>query len=79
MSSYIKEMGSQLVRDQEQQKDPVNFVQGLLNLRDKYEAIVTQSFRNDRSFQKTLKEVNFIQNSDDHRAESTRSETGPGI
>jgi hypothetical protein len=48
----------QLVRDQEQHKNnPVEFVKGLLDLRDKYDAIVTQSFKEDKSFQKTLKEV----------------------
>jgi hypothetical protein len=48
----------QLVRDQEQHKNnPVEFVKGLLNLRDKYDAIVTQSFKEDKSFQKALKEV----------------------
>ena len=46
------------MRDQEQHKNnPVEFVKGLLDLRDKYDAIVTQSFKEDKSFQKALKEV----------------------
>ena len=46
------------MRDQEQHKNnPVEFVKGLLDLRDKYDAIVTQSFKEDKGFQKALKEV----------------------
>jgi len=57
MSNYVKHMGSQLVSGQEQQKNPVGFVQDLLNLRDKYDVIVNDAFRADKVFQKSLKEA----------------------
>lgn len=42
---------------QESAKDPVAFVQGLLSLRDKYDAIVNDAFRGEKRSQKRLKEV----------------------
>ena len=35
----------------------MEFVQGLLDLRDKYEAIVVQSFHEDKSFRTALNQV----------------------
>ena len=63
MSDFVKLTGSNLVRDQDQKKTtPVKFVEGLLNLRDKYDVIVSQAMNGDKSFSKTLKEAfeNFI-------------------
>eukprot|EP00743_Colponemidia_sp_Colp-15_P002799 GILK01003029.1.p1 GENE.GILK01003029.1~~GILK01003029.1.p1 ORF type:complete len:733 (-),score=137.04 GILK01003029.1:128-2326(-) len=57
LSAYVKEIGKALVTDQEKLKDPVIYVQGLLELKDKYDTIVSNSFKNDKQFQKTLKEA----------------------
>lgn len=60
MSDYIKETGKQLVQDPEKTKDPVEFVQKLLDERDKYEAIVTRSFNDDKTFRNALNQVRLI-------------------
>ena len=56
MKTYITQCGMDLVREQEERRDPVQFVAKLLEMRDKYELIVTQAFRASKLFQKTLKE-----------------------
>ena len=45
------------LQDPERLKDPVEFVQQLLDLKDKFDAIVTRSFSNDKSFQNALNQV----------------------
>jgi len=57
LSKHIKARGSQLVRDQDEQRDPVVFVQELLNLRDKYGRFITESFRGAKNFEKVMKEA----------------------
>ncbi|KAL5222420.1 hypothetical protein ABZP36_027133 [Zizania latifolia] len=54
MTSHVKETGRNMVTDPERLKDPVDFVQKLLNEKDKYDSIVTTSFSNDKSFQNAL-------------------------
>ncbi|KAK1423075.1 hypothetical protein QVD17_18369 [Tagetes erecta] len=54
MTSYLRETGIQLVNDPEKLKDPVEFVQGLLNKKDKYDKIITLAFNNDRNFQNAM-------------------------
>uniref|UniRef100_J3MQR9 Cullin family profile domain-containing protein n=1 Tax=Oryza brachyantha TaxID=4533 RepID=J3MQR9_ORYBR len=54
MNSHVKETGKNMVTDPERLKDPVDFVQRLLNEKDKYDSIVTTSFSNDKSFQNAL-------------------------
>ncbi|KAI7748694.1 hypothetical protein M8C21_000343 [Ambrosia artemisiifolia] len=54
MMSYSRETGMQLVTDPEKLKDPVEFVQCLLNKKDKYDKIITLAFNNDKSFQNAL-------------------------
>ncbi|KAG8086869.1 hypothetical protein GUJ93_ZPchr0010g7500 [Zizania palustris] len=54
MTSHVKETGRNMVTDPERLKDPVYFVQKLLNEKDKYDSIVTTSFNNDKSFQNAL-------------------------
>ena len=44
-------------QDPETTKDPVEFVQRLLNEKDKYDAIIAQSFGMDKSFQNTLNQA----------------------
>ena len=46
-----------LCQDPETTKDPVEFVQRLLNEKDKYDAIISQSFGMDKSFQNTLNQA----------------------
>ena len=45
------------MRDQDEQRDPVVFVQELLNLRDKYGRFITESFRGAKNFEKVMKEA----------------------
>ncbi|KAK9064550.1 hypothetical protein SSX86_015932 [Deinandra increscens subsp. villosa] len=54
MTSYLRETGMQLVSDPEKLKDPVEFVQSLLNKKDKYDRIISLAFNNDKSFQNAL-------------------------
>ena len=54
MTSYIRETGKQLVTDPERLKDPVDFVQLLLDLKDKHDKIITSAFSNDKTFQNAL-------------------------
>mmetsp|Transcript_7296 Transcript_7296/g.15933 ORF Transcript_7296/g.15933 Transcript_7296/m.15933 type:complete len:735 (+) Transcript_7296:259-2463(+) len=57
LSDYVKECGRQLVQDPEKSKDPVEFVQRLLDERDKYEQIVVQSFNDDKTFRNALNQA----------------------
>lgn len=44
MSEYVKAAGRALVADQERERDPVVFVKSLLEMRDKFDRIVHESF-----------------------------------
>jgi cullin 3 len=54
MMSHIKDTGKSLVTDPERLKDPVDFVQRLLNEKDKYDNIINVSFNSDKSFMNAL-------------------------
>ncbi|CAM6121875.1 unnamed protein product [Calypogeia fissa] len=54
MISHLRETGKQLVMDPERLKDPVEFVQGLLDEKDKYDKVIRLSFNNDKTFQNAL-------------------------
>ncbi|ERM98195.1 hypothetical protein AMTRI_Chr01g127990 [Amborella trichopoda] len=54
MTSYLRDTGKQLVTDPEKLKDPVEFVQRLLDERDKHDKIIVQAFGNDKTFQAAL-------------------------
>ncbi|WJX65599.1 Cullin-3A [Trifolium repens] len=54
MTSFIRETGKQLIMDPERLKDPVDFVQRLLDLKDKYDKAITLAFNNDKTFQNAL-------------------------
>ncbi|KAE8663216.1 Cullin-3 [Hibiscus syriacus] len=54
MTSHLRETGKQLVTDAESSKDPVEFVQWLLDERDKYDKIICQAFSNVKTFQNAL-------------------------
>jgi cullin 3 len=54
MTSVIRDTGKQLIMDPERLKDPVDFVQRLLDLKDKYDKAITLAFNNDKTFQNAL-------------------------
>lgn len=54
MTSHIRDTGKQLVTDPERLKDPVEFVQRLLDEKDKYDKIISSAFNNDKTFQNAL-------------------------
>ncbi|KAL2552309.1 Cullin-3A [Forsythia ovata] len=54
MTSHIRETGKDLVTDPERLKDPVNFVQELLDKRDRLDKIISLAFNNDKTFQNAL-------------------------
>lgn len=54
MINYLRETGRQLVMDPERLKDPVEFVQRLLDEKDKYDNVIHSSFANDKTFQNAL-------------------------
>ncbi|XP_020231866.1 cullin-3A [Cajanus cajan] len=54
MTSFVRDTGRQLVTDPERLRDPVDFVQRLLDLKDKYDRVITMSFNNDKTFQNAL-------------------------
>ncbi|CAH8257622.1 unnamed protein product [Arabidopsis lyrata] len=54
MTLHLREMGKQLVTDPEKSKVPVEFVQRLLDERDKYDKIINMAFNNVKTFQNAL-------------------------
>ncbi|XP_010257125.1 PREDICTED: cullin-3A-like isoform X2 [Nelumbo nucifera] len=54
MTAHIRETGKQLVTDPERLKDPVDFVQRLLDEKDKHDKIISLAFSNDKTFQNAL-------------------------
>lgn len=54
MTSHLRETGKQLVTDPDKLRDPVDFVQRLLNEKDKHDKIITTAFSNDKTFQNAL-------------------------
>jgi len=54
MSDYVKRVGTELVNDEERNRDPVLYVQGLLQLRDKYEKVIVEAFQSDKQFYNAL-------------------------
>merc|ERR1719181_1299644 len=54
MAPHVKARGTQLVQDEERNSDPVQYVQGLLALRDKYDAVIGAAFAGDKQFYNAL-------------------------
>ncbi|KAG6397799.1 hypothetical protein SASPL_144260 [Salvia splendens] len=54
MTSHMRDTGNQLVTDPEKSKNPVEFVETLLEKRDKYDKIISSAFSNDKTFQNAL-------------------------
>lgn len=44
LCEHVKDVGRSLVTDPERSKDPVEYVQALLDMRDKHEKIITQAW-----------------------------------
>ena len=57
MGRYIKKCGFAIVADQEVVKEPVQFVQQMLDLKKKYDRIIAESFRNEKKMQRKLKDA----------------------
>lgn len=57
MCEYVKKQGMDLISDQESEPQPVKFVESLLQLRDKYDRIVKEAFKDEKQAQKKLKEA----------------------
>jgi hypothetical protein len=57
MSDHAREAGRQLVLDPEKSKDPVEYVQQLLDELDKYEKIFVNAFNDDKTFRNALNQV----------------------
>jgi len=53
----IKETGKQLVQDPERCKDPVEFVQQLLERRDKYDQVLVKAFLDDKLFRNAVNQA----------------------
>ncbi|KAK9136495.1 hypothetical protein Syun_015825 [Stephania yunnanensis] len=54
MTSHIRDTGRQLVTDPEKARNPVDFVQRLLDEKDKHDKIISMAFNNDKTFQNAL-------------------------
>ncbi|XP_051146099.1 cullin-3A-like [Andrographis paniculata] len=54
MTTHLRDTGKQLVTDPEKSKNPVEFVDLLLEKRDKYDKIISSAFGNDKTFQNGL-------------------------
>uniref|UniRef100_A0A3Q3WPV2 Cullin family profile domain-containing protein n=1 Tax=Mola mola TaxID=94237 RepID=A0A3Q3WPV2_MOLML len=54
MSPYLREQGKALVSEEGEDKNPVDYIQGLLNLKALFDHFLLESFNNDRLFKKTI-------------------------
>ncbi|GJP50323.1 hypothetical protein CLOM_g9454 [Closterium sp. NIES-68] len=54
MAGHLRDTGRQLVTDPDRSKDPVEFVQRLLEEKDKYDRIIIASFSSDKAFHTAL-------------------------
>lgn len=57
MAEHCKARGTELVNDEERNRDPVAYVQGLLQLRDKYQKVIDGAFQSDKQFYNALNNV----------------------
>ena len=54
MAAHVRARGTELVSDEERNRDPVAYVTGLLALRDKYEAVIKDAFSDDKQITNAL-------------------------
>jgi len=57
MATYVKSLGIRLVADEELGKQPVAYVQQLLDLRHKYARVIDQAFSGDKQFYNSLNQA----------------------
>eukprot|EP00276_Gloeochaete_wittrockiana_P009950 CAMPEP_0184657638 /NCGR_PEP_ID=MMETSP0308-20130426/20785_1 /TAXON_ID=38269 /ORGANISM="Gloeochaete witrockiana, Strain SAG 46.84" /LENGTH=732 /DNA_ID=CAMNT_0027095707 /DNA_START=65 /DNA_END=2263 /DNA_ORIENTATION=- len=57
MNTYVRGVGKALINDEEKAKEPVSFVMALLDMKDKFDKLITQSFNNDKTFQNALNQA----------------------
>ena len=57
MAEHVKRRGTELVQEEERNKDPVLYVQGLLQLRDKYQRVIEQALESDKQFTNALNQA----------------------
>uniref|UniRef100_A0A671NGQ4 Cullin-3-like n=1 Tax=Sinocyclocheilus anshuiensis TaxID=1608454 RepID=A0A671NGQ4_9TELE len=54
MSWYLREQGKALVSEEGEGKNPVDYIQGLLDLKSRFDRFLQESFNNDRLFKQTI-------------------------
>ncbi|EFA79173.1 cullin C [Heterostelium album PN500] len=54
ISNHIREIGKEIVMDEEKTKEQTTFFQSLLDLKDKYDRLHKEAFYNDKQFQHSL-------------------------
>ncbi|XP_022087967.1 cullin-3-like [Acanthaster planci] len=54
VSGYLREQGKALVQEEDSGKNPIQYVQDLLELKDRFDMFLRESFNNDRKFKQTI-------------------------
>ena len=54
---HVRKLGMKIVVDQQAVRDPISFVNNVLDLKTKYDIVVSNSFRGDKNAQKRLKDA----------------------
>ncbi|XP_058508668.1 cullin-3-like [Solea solea] len=54
ISSYLREQGSALVHEEGRGKNPVDYIQGLIDLKTQFDHLLNKSFNNDRLLKKKI-------------------------
>lgn len=57
ISNFVRDTGKALVSDEEKNKNPQLYVQALLDLKDKYDRLLTGAFTNDKNFQHAINQA----------------------
>ena len=57
MSNFVKETGKALIMDEEKQKEHLTLIQSLLDMKDKYDKLLSSAFNNDKLFTQALNQV----------------------
>lgn len=54
VSGYLREQGKALVQEEDAGKNPIQYVSDLLELKDRFDMFLRESFSNDRKFKQTI-------------------------
>lgn len=57
LGTYVREIGKSIILDEEKQKDHLQLVQSLLDLKDKYDNLLKNAFNQDKQFAQTLNQA----------------------